>query len=50
MDLINLTNKLIKVEIDELEIKIRSKKNIYYILRQWYNIICIFLGQYYIPD
>ena len=50
MDLIDQINKLIKVRIEELESKIRSKKDLYYILRQWCNIICIFLGQYYIPD
>ena len=46
MDLIDQTNKLIKVRIEKLESKIRSKKDLYYILRQWY----IFLCQYYIPD
>ena len=34
MDLIDQTNKLIKVRIEELESKIRSKKDLYYILRQ----------------
>ena len=50
MDLIDQTNKLIKVRIKELESKIRSKKDLYYILRQWCNFFCKFLGQYYIPD
>ena len=50
MDLIDQTNKLIKVRIEELESKIRSKKDLYYILRQWCIFLCIFLGQYYIPD
>ena len=35
MDLIDQSNKLIKVRIEELESKIRSKKDLYYILRQW---------------
>ena len=34
MDLIDQNNKLIKVRIEELESKIRSKKDLYYILRQ----------------
>ena len=34
MDLIDQTNKLIKVRIEELESKIRSKKDLYNILRQ----------------
>ena len=50
MDLIDQTNKLIKVWIEELESKIRSKKDLYYILRQWCIFLFIFLGQYYIPD
>ena len=50
MDLIDQSNKLIKVRIEELESKIRSKKDLYYILRQWCKFVCIFLGQYYIPD
>ena len=50
MDLIDQTNKLIKVRIEELESKIRSKKDLYYILRQWCIFLFIFLGQYYISD
>ena len=34
MDLIDQTNKLVKVRIEKLESKIRSKKDLYYILRQ----------------
>ena len=34
MDLIDQNNKLVKVRIEELESKIRSKKDLYYILRQ----------------
>ena len=34
MDIIDQTNKLIKVRIEELERKIISKKDLYYILRQ----------------
>ena len=50
MVLIDKTNKLIKVRIEELESKIRSKKDLYYILRQSCIFLFIFLGQYYIPD
>ena len=34
MDLIDQNNKLVKVRIEELESKIRSKKDLYYVLRQ----------------
>ena len=34
MDLLDHTNKLIKVRIEELESMIRSKRNLYYVLRQ----------------
>ena len=34
MNLVDKTNKLIKVGIEELESKIRSKKDLYYLLRQ----------------
>ena len=34
MDLIDQASKLIKVRIEELENKIKSKKDLYYILRQ----------------
>ena len=34
MDFVDETNRLIKVRIKELESKIRSKKDLYYILRQ----------------
>ena len=50
MDLVDQTNKLIKVRIEELESKIRSKKDLYYILRQSCMFLLIYLGQYYIPD
>ena len=33
MDLIDQNNRLVKVRIEELESKIRSKKDLYYILR-----------------
>ena len=35
MDLVDQTNRCIKVRIEELESKIRSKKDLYYVLRQW---------------
>ena len=50
MDLIDQTNKLIKVRIEELESKIRSKRDLYYILRQSCMFSFDILGQYYIPD
>ena len=50
MDLIDQTNKLIKVRIEELESKIRSKRDLYYILRQCCMFSFDILGQYYIPD
>ena len=52
MDLVDKTNKLIKVRIEELESKIRSKKDLYYVLRQCCKPVCLFisLGQYYLPD
>ena len=50
MDLVDQTSKLIKVRIEELESKIRSKKDLYYILRQFCMFLLIYLGQYYIPD
>ena len=34
MDLVYHVNKLVKVRIEELESKIRSKKDLYYILKQ----------------
>ena len=34
MDLVDQTNRLIKVRIEELEGKIRSTKELYYVLRQ----------------
>ena len=34
MDLVDQVSKLVKVRIEELESKIRSKKDLYYILRQ----------------
>ena len=39
MDLVDQTNKCIKVRIEELESKIRSKKDLYYVLRQWCKYI-----------
>ena len=50
MDLVDQTNKLIEVRIEELESKIRSKKDLYYILRQCCMFLLIYLGQYFIPD
>ena len=35
MDLIDQANRQVKVRIEELESKIRSKKDLYYVLRQW---------------
>ena len=35
MDLVDQTNRLIKVRIKKLESKIRSTKELYYVLRQW---------------
>ena len=34
MDLVDQTNKSIKVIVEELESKIRSKRDLYYVLRQ----------------
>ena len=34
MDLLNHSNKPIKVRIEELESNIRSKRDLYYVLRQ----------------
>ena len=34
MDLVDHVNKLVKVRIEELESKNRSKKDLYYILKQ----------------
>ena len=42
MDLIDQTNKLIKVRIEKLESIIRSKKDLHYILRQWCTFLYIF--------
>ena len=39
MDLVDQTNRCIKVRIEELESKIRSKKDLYYVLRQWCKYI-----------
>ena len=51
MDLVDHVNKLVKVRIEELESKIRSKKDMYYILKQCCKHILInILGQYYLPD
>ena len=51
MDLIDQNNKLVKVRIEELESKIRSKKDLYYILRQCCKLRYYLLkGQYYLPD
>ena len=38
MDLVDQANKLVKVIIEELESKIRSKKDLYYILRQCWKL------------
>ena len=35
MDLLDHTNKLIKIRIEELENKIKSKSDLYYVLCQW---------------
>ena len=35
MDLVDQAKKLVKVRKEELESKIRSKKDLYYILRQF---------------
>ena len=50
MDLIDHTNRCLKVRIEELESKIRSKKDLYYILRQCCKFIFYHKGQYYLPD
>ena len=39
MDLIDQVNKCVKVRIEELESKIRSKKDLYYVLKQCCKII-----------
>ena len=39
MDLIDQANKWIKVIIEELESKIRSKKDLYYVLKQCCKLI-----------
>ena len=28
----------------------KNQKDLHYILRQWCKFVCLFLGQYYIPD
>ena len=35
MDMIDQVNRLVKVRVEELESKIRSKRDLYYVLRQW---------------
>ena len=40
MDLVDHVNKLVKVRIEKLESKIRSKKDLYYI---WSNVVSIYL-------
>ena len=51
MDFVDETNRLIKVRIEELESKIRSKKDLYYILRQCCKqILLLYVGQYYLPE
>ena len=51
MDLVDQTNVCIKVRVEELESKIRSKRDLYYVLRQWCKKKLInFKGQYYLPD
>ena len=50
MDLIDQTNRCVKVRIEELESKIRSKKDLYYILKQCCKFIFLHKGQYYLPD
>ena len=34
MDMIDQVNRLVKVRVEELESKIRSKRDLYYVLRQ----------------
>ena len=51
MDMIDQVNRLVKVRVEELESKIRSKRNLYYVLRQWFMLkllIIVILGQYYL--
>ena len=43
MDFVDKTNKLIKIRIEELESKIRSKKDQYYVMRQWCKFILLFI-------
>ena len=50
MDLVGLANKCIKAWVEGLEVKIRSKRDLYYIFRQWWNKFVNFVGQYYLPD
>ena len=51
MDLIDQTNKLVKVRTEELEYNIRSKKDLYYILRQCCKLrYDLLISQYYLPD
>ena len=50
MDLVDQTNRCIKARIEELDSKIRSKKDLYYVLRQWCKYIIKYKGQYYLPD
>ena len=53
MDMIDQANRLVKVRVEELESKIRSKRDLYYVLRQWCMLkflIIDILGQYYLPQ
>ena len=46
MDLVGHVNKLVKVRKEELESKIRSKKDLYYILKQ----CCKHISNKYLKD
>ena len=53
MDLIDQANRLVKVRVEELESKIRSKRDLYYVLRQCCTcdyLLSFTLGQYYLPQ
>ena len=53
MDMIDQVNRLVKVRVEELKSKIRSKRDLYYVLRQWCMLkllIIDILVLYYLPQ